>query len=218
MISCLLFDFDGTLFDTVEGITKSVLYAANKFGENPPLESLRRFAGPPLVDMFMEHFGLDHDAAVKATADFRERYRSVGLYECRIFPGIKALLEELREAGYLLGVATSKPQMLAEELLEREQMMGLFDVIAGSAAGGNNATKAEVIRRSMAALGVSADQTLLIGDTKYDVIGASQAGIPCVGAGWGYAAEGELETAGAALIFPDIPSLRTYLLEEVRRS
>ncbi|MBR6840572.1 MAG: HAD hydrolase-like protein [Oscillospiraceae bacterium] len=87
MIDCLLFDFDGTLFDTVEGITKSVQYAVNKLGLNPGLESLRCFAGPPLVDMFMEHFGFDRDTAVQATADFRERYKPIGLYECRVFPG-----------------------------------------------------------------------------------------------------------------------------------
>ena len=211
MITCLLFDFDGTLFDTVEGITKSVQYAVNKLGLNPELESLRCFAGPPLVDMFMEHFGFDWDTAVQATADFRERYKPIGLYECRVFPGIPEILARLRDAGYQLGVATSKPQVLAGELLEREGMLSLFDVLVGSSPDRNNDSKADVLRRAMEALDVSASETVLIGDTKYDVLGAKQCGVPCIGVGWGYAAEGELEAAGADWIVPDIPALEKLL-------
>ena len=211
MIDCLLFDFDGTLFDTVEGITKSVQYAVNKLGLNPALESLRCFAGPPLVDMFMEHFGFDRDTAVQATADFRERYKPIGLYECRVFPGIPEMLARLKDAGYLLGVATSKPQVLAQELLEREGMLSLFDALVGSSPDRNNDSKADVLRRAMEALGVGAAETVLIGDTKYDVIGARQCGVPCIGVGWGYAADGELEAAGADWIVPDIPALEKLL-------
>ena len=211
MIDCLLFDFDGTLFDTVEGITKSVQYAVNKLGLSPELESLRCFAGPPLVDMFMEHFGFDRDTAVQATADFRERYKPIGLYECRVFPGIPEMLARLRDAGYQLGVATSKPQVLAGELLEREGMLSLFDVLVGSSPDRNNDSKADVLRRAMEALDVSASETVLIGDTKYDVLGAKQCGVPCIGVGWGYAAEGELEAAGADFIVPDIPALEALL-------
>ena len=212
MIDCLLFDFDGTLFDTVEGITKSVQYAVNKLGLSPALESLRCFAGPPLVDMFMEHFGFDRDTAVQATADFRERYKPIGLYECRVFPGIPEMLKRLKDAGYLLGVATSKPQVLAEELLAREGMLSLFDALVGSSPDRNNDSKADVLRRAMEALGVSASETVLIGDTKYDVLGAKQCGVPCIGVGWGYAAEGELEAAGADRIVPDIPALEKLLI------
>ena len=214
MIDCLLFDFDGTLFDTVEGITKSVQYAVNKHGLNPDLESLRCFAGPPLVDMFMEHFGFDRDAAVQAVADFRERYKPIGLYECRVFPGIRELLIKLRQAGYRTGVATSKPQVLAEELLEREDMLPLFDVLVGSSPDKNSDSKADVLRRAMEALGTDAARTVLIGDTKYDAAGAKQCGVPCIGVGWGYAAEGELETAGVVCIVPDIPALEKLLLDK----
>lgn len=213
MSNCLLFDFDGTLFDTVEGITRSVQYAVNKLGLNPELESLRCFAGPPLVDMFMEHFGFDPETAVQAVADFRERYKPIGLYECRVFPGVRELLMHLKKAGYRIGVATSKPQVLAAELLEREGMLPLFDVLVGSSPDRNNDSKAEVVRRAMDALGVTAAQTVLIGDTKYDVAGARQCAVPCIGVGWGYAAEGELEAAGAACIVPDVPALEKLLLE-----
>ncbi len=212
MLRCILFDFDGTVFDTVEGITKSVRYAANRLGIDAEPESLRCFAGPPLTDMFMEYFGFDRDTALRAVVFFRERYRPVGLYECRVFPGIPELLAELRAAGYLLGVATSKPQPLAEELLEREGMRGLFDVLVGSREDGDNDSKAEVLRCAMARLGVAAGETVLVGDTKYDVLGAQACGVKCVGVGYGYAAPGELEAAGADVLVPDLPALRAYFL------
>lgn len=213
MINCLLFDFDGTLFDTVEGVTKSVRYAVNKLGLNPELESLRCFVGPPLQDMFMEHFGFDRDTAAQAVADFRERYGPIGLYECRVFPGIPEMIARLKAAGYLLGVATSKPQPLAEKLLAREGMLSLFDVIVGSNPDKGDDTKAAVLRRAMDTLGVGTNETVLVGDTKYDVLGAKQCGVPCIGVGWGCAAEGELEAAGADRIVPDIPALEKLLTE-----
>lgn len=214
MITCVLFDFDGTVFDTVEGITKSVQYAAGKLGLHPELESLRCFAGPPLADMFMEHFGLDRETALRAVADFRERYRPVGIYECRVFPGIRELLRDLRAAGYTLGIATSKPQPMAEMLLEREGMTALFDTIAGSREDLLNDTKADVLRRAMSTLHVKPEETVLVGDTKYDVIGARKCHVPCIGAGWGYAAPGELEEAGAAVIAANFLELKKLLLAE----
>ena len=207
MIRCVLFDFDGTVFDTVEGITRSVQYAARKQGLNPALSELRCFAGPPLVDMFMEHFGFEQAAAERAVVDFRERYNPIGLYECRVFPGMKEALLELRRRGYLVGIATSKPQILAEELLGREDMLPLFDGIVGSSTDGNNNSKADVLRAVMEKLSVTPEETVLVGDTKYDVRGAKACGVPCIGVGWGYAAEGELERAGAERIVPDLEAL-----------
>ena len=117
MYDIILFDFDGTVYDTVEGITKSVQYALKKQGIDAELEDLRCFAGPPLVDMFMEKFGFSEDTARQAVVDFRERYKPVGIYESRVFPGIPELLKKLRAEGKILGIATSKPQHMAEELL-----------------------------------------------------------------------------------------------------
>ena len=212
MRTALLFDFDGTVFDTVEGITKSVQYAVRRQGLDAPLEALRCFAGPPLLDMFMEVFPFGPDEALQAVADFRERYGPVGLYECRLFPGMKELLGELKARGYVLGIATSKPQPLAEELLRREDMLRFFDAIAGSSRDARNDSKADVLRAVMARLGKPAEDCVLIGDTKYDVQGAHLCGVRCVGVGYGYAAEGELAAAGADVIVPDLPALRAYLL------
>ena len=106
-LKTVLFDFDGTIFDTVEGITKSIQYALRKHGREEPLERLRCFAGPPLVDKFMEVYGVDQAEAEALVTDFRERYVPVGVYESRPFPGIRSLLEGLAAAGLRLGVATS---------------------------------------------------------------------------------------------------------------
>lgn len=212
MYDCILFDFDGTVFDTVEGITKSVRYALNKVGIDAELESLRCFAGPPLVDKFMEVYGFDRAAAEQATLDFRERYNPIGLNECCVFPGIKELLEKLHAAGKTVGLATSKPQELAEELLRRESMTGLFPVICGSRPDGNNSAKWQVVEHAMELCGAAKENTILVGDTKYDVAGAHKVGIACVGVRYGYAAEGELEAAGADAIVEDIPALERFLL------
>ena len=214
MYKYILFDCDGTVFDTVEGITKSTRYAINKFGLDAELDALRCFAGPPLVDKFMEVFDFSLEQAKQATAYFKERYQPIGLYECRIFPGMKEMLERLKAAGFVLGIATSKPQELAEKLLKDESMYEIFDVICGSGLNGNNDSKESVLRRAMETLGAEPVKTVLIGDTKYDVIGAKACGIDCVGVRYGYAAEGELEEAGAKYIVEDIEALEKLLKEE----
>lgn len=212
MYRYLFFDFDGTLYDTVEGITRCVQYALRKRGMDAPLDSLRCFAGPPLDDMFMEKFGFTRDDAEQAVRDFRERYVPIGLYESRPFPGLKDLLRDLHAAGYRLAVTTSKPQVLAEELLRREDLHDLFDCICGAAEEGEGNAKWQVLRRAMERLHAPEGESVLIGDTKYDVAGAKRCGIPCIGVGYGYAAEGELEQAGADAVAADLDALRGMLL------
>ena len=214
MYKYILFDFDGTIFDTVEGISKSARYAINKFGLDDSLEFLRCFAGPPLVDKFMEVYGFDKAQAEQATAYFKERYQPIGLYECRIFPGIKEMLQSLKTKGFKLGVATSKPQHLAEKLLQGEDMIEIFDVICGSGLNGNNDSKESVLRRAMEALGADLDNTVLVGDTKYDVLGAKACGVDCIGVRFGYAAPGELEEAGATYIVEDVEELEKLICAE----
>ena len=214
MNSYILFDFDGTLYDTVEGITKSVLYALHKHGMDALLEQLRCFAGPPLEDMFMEKFDVDRQSAEQLVRDFRERYVPIGLYESRAFPGMKDFLLSLRGAGKRLAVTTSKPQELAEKLLRREGLDAYFDGICGAGNNGEGNAKWQVIQRAIDALGAKREQCVLVGDTKYDVDGAIRCGIPCVGVRYGYAAEGELEAAGAISVAEDLDALREWLLSE----
>lgn len=212
--STVLFDFDGTVFDTVEGITKSIRYSLNKHGMDAELDDLRCFAGPPLVDKFMEVYSLTKEEAEQLVTDFRERYKPIGIFESAPFPGIRRLLERLRAAGMTTGIATSKPQAMAELLLERSGLKSCFDVIAGSGTGINNEAKWQIIHRAMKQAGAQECDTVLVGDTKYDVEGASRCQIPCIGVRWGYAAEGELESAGAVRIAENMSELEHFLIKD----
>lgn len=215
MFKYILFDFDGTVYDTVEGITKSVQHALRIQGIEEPMEALRCFAGPPLVDKFMEVYGFDLELAQQVTRDFKARYQPIGINECQLFPGIKEALARLKASGAKLGIATSKPEHLALQLLEKEGMTELFDCICGSEPTGNNNAKWQVLQRAMEQLGASKDNSILVGDTKYDVEGAKLCGIPCLGVAYGYAAPGELKAAGALDIVPDIDSLLSWLLSRL---
>ena len=210
MYDYILFDFDGTVFDTVEGITKSVQYALEKFGIHAQLHELTCFAGPPLVDMFQEKFALTYEQAQQAVGYFRERYQPIGLYESRPFPGMKELLEALRRTGKKTGIATIKYQPLAEKLLRCADMTGLFDAICGSPAE-RSLTKKELVEKAMEQLGAEKEKTVLVGDTKYDAFGAEDAGIAFIGAGYGYAPK-ELEALGAKQIVGSVEELRQLLL------
>ena len=207
----ILFDFDGTLYDTVEGIAKSAQYALEKLGITAGLDELRCFAGPPLVDIFMEKFGLSHEKAWEARGLFQERYLPVGVYESRPFPGMTEFLAALRKAGLTLAVATSKPQQLCELLLSRAGMREFFSVVRGSRMDGNNNSKREIVELVIADFGAEKSDCILIGDTKYDVAGAHAAGIACIGVRYGFAAPGELEAAGADAIAGDLEELRNML-------
>lgn len=211
MYKYILFDFDGTVFDTVEGITKSVRYALNKRNIDAPLESLRCFAGPPLGLTLMEKFGFDEEEAARAVADYRERYLPIGLYECSVFAGIKELLAELRAEGVKLGIATLKPLHMARTLLEKEDMLQLFDVSCGADPNNMHQTKAQILSSAMEELGADAESTIYVGDTRFDVHGAHECGVKCIGVKYGYAADGELAEAGADYLAETVEELRNLL-------
>ena len=211
MIKYVLFDFDGTIYDTAEGITKSIRWALNKRGMDAELRDLRKFVGPPLAEKFMEVYGFGEKEALEMVRVFRERYAPVGIFESAPFPGIRELLLSLKGAGLVTGVATSKPQNMAEELIGRSGLTDCFDIVVGSFIGPNNDKKWEILTRAMEDLGASKEDTVLVGDTKYDVAGAKICGIPSIGVRWGYASPGELEEAGADIIFDSMKELEEFL-------
>ena len=199
MIQTVLFDFDGTLFDTGEGILRSVQYALEGFGiHETDTARLRKFVGPPLFDSFTELYGMQPAQARAATERYRERYHPIGVYECEIYPGIPELLAQLRAEGFRVAVATGKPSPLARTILQRFDMKRLFDCVIGSEYDGSRSTKAEVIAAVLAETHTPPEDALMVGDRKYDVTGAAACGVPCIGVYYGYAEPGELEAAGAA--------------------
>lgn len=214
MYKNLLFDFDGTVFDTVKGVERSVQYSLRRHGVDAPLEALKCFAGPPLREIYKEKYGFDDEEVTELVRDFQEDYIPYGLFESSPFPGIGELLDELRQSGKKLAITTLKPRSMAAELLERHGMIDKFDVICGLVSdAGENMTKADIVRNAMEYFGATPEDTLLIGDTKYDIYGGHEAGLKVVAVRYGYAAEGELEEAGADLILETMDDLKKYLLE-----
>lgn len=216
MKQVLLFDFDGTLFDTGPGVINCVVYALEHLGiYEPDKQKLRKFMGPPLYDMFRELYGLNDALGNEAVRLYRERYQPTGIWECAPYPGIVELLKKLREAGYLLAVATSKPMPSALRILERYQMESLFDFICGSEFDGTRSKKSEVVKAVLEHFEIQKcpDQALMIGDRKYDVLGASAVGVPCLGVRYGYGEPGELEEAGAIVVVDSIKELEAYLIK-----
>ena len=215
MAKALLFDFDGTLFDTGPGVIRCVQYALEHLGIYETDErKLRKFMGPPLYDMFRELYGFDDALAHEAVRLYRERYQPTGIWECSPYPGMPELLSDLREAGYLLAVATGKPTPSALRILEHYRMDALFDFICGSEFDGTRSKKSEVVAAVLDRFSMTdcPEQALMIGDRKYDVLGAGEVNVPCLGVRYGYGESGELEAAGAFRIVNTISDLKAYLL------
>ena len=186
MIQTVLFDFDGTLFDTGEGILRSVQYALEGFGiHETDTARLRKFVGPPLLDSFSELYAMTPEQAQAAVARYRERYLPVGIYECTLYPGIPELLERLRAHGFRVAVATGKPTPMACSILQRFDLERLFDCVIGCEYDGTRSTKAEVVVAALAETHTPPEDALMVGDRKYDVTGAAACGVPCIGVYYG---------------------------------
>lgn len=212
----LLFDFDGTLFETGPGVINCVCYALEKLGiHETDMAKLRKFVGPPLYDSFREFSGLDDETAKEAVRLYRERYHPTGIWECAPYDGMPQLLNKLKQDGWKLAVATGKPTPSTLRILERYQMASLFDYVCGSEFDGTRSKKQEVIAAGLAYFGISdhPEQALMIGDRKYDVLGARTCGVPCLGVRYGYAEPEELEQAGAIAIVDSVEDLEAYLYQ-----
>lgn len=212
----ILFDLDGTLTDSGEGVTKSVRYALAKFGiDEPDLKKLECFIGPPLIDSFMERYSFTLEEAIRVREAFNERYQPIGWKENFPYPGIEKVLETLRAHGKMLGVATSKPADKADNVLTLFDLKKYFQVISAAPLNGLNSDKIDRIRECIATakeLGCPAERPVLVGDTKYDVIGAHECGIPCIGVTWGFASEGEFEAYDTEYVVETMEGLTELLL------
>ncbi|MEF9853079.1 MAG: HAD hydrolase-like protein [Hydrogenoanaerobacterium sp.] len=211
----ILFDFDGTVFDTGEGITKGVAYALTHFGiEITDLSTLNPFIGPTLRESFKAHFNLNDDDITKAIGFYREYYQKSGLLQCHPYNGIEAMLRHLKAAGKTILLATSKPEYFAEKILIENKMLDCFDDITGATMDEKRTDKAEVIAYALKKHSdIPRKNMLMVGDTKYDVAGAKAEGVACVGVLYGYGkGRPELEEAGAEYIVADVSELEALLL------
>jgi len=213
--STLLFDLDGTLTDSGEGIIRCVQYALEHFGivEND-MEKLNTFIGPPLLHSFNRWYpqftGEDLQEALRL---YRVRYNDIGMFENRVYDGIYQLLDDLKAAGYRLFVATAKPEMFTFPILEHFELDKRFDKVYGCVEEIGRLDKADVIRHIVSENpDIDRENTIMIGDRNHDVLGAADNGLDCIGVLYGFGDRPELEKAGAKYIAETVEDLRKLLL------
>lgn len=235
MFQYILFDLDGTLTDPKIGITTCVQYALAAEGiQEPDLDKLEGFIGPPLKDSFEEFYGFSEEQALRAVEKYRERFTVTGIFENEIYPGIPEMLKTLKEKGKVISIASSKPTELVERILEHFAIAEYFDFVVGSEMDGRRSRKEEVVEEALRLLlsdtsvikthaendadwksKIVKDQIAMVGDRKFDIEGARAFGLTGVGVSFGYAAEHELEYAGADYIVDSVAELQDLLLRDL---
>ncbi len=212
----VIFDLDGTLTDSGEGIINSAVYALERLGlPVPDRTELRKMIGPPLSIGFAL-LGVPEDLVDEAVRLYRERYNEGGgKYENRVYDGIEDCLNALKAAGAKLFVGTSKPEPLAREILDRFGLAPYFDYIAGATWDKSRQNKDDVLRYLLEMIGADSG-AIMVGDTHYDVRGAHERNLPCVGVTWGYGTREELINADALADTPE--ELLTILLSTENES
>ncbi|MBP3470335.1 MAG: HAD hydrolase-like protein [Lachnospiraceae bacterium] len=228
----ILFDLDGTLTDPKEGICKSVQFALHQMGiEEPDIDRLEPFIGPPLLDSFMDFYHMTKQEAEKAIEHYRERFSAIGLYENAVYNGVPKMLQHLKQSGSYLAVASSKPEIFVKRILKHFHLEDYFDVIVGSELDGRRTKKEEVVEEALAQLYALEEkdyaehhewldlpkseelrrQTAMVGDRIFDINGAKRYHLCGVAVAYGYAPEGELEKSSADFVATDVASLEHYL-------
>ncbi len=210
----ILFDLDGTLTDPKEGITKSVAYALEAFGiQVEDLDTLCKFIGPPLKESFMVYYGLSDSQGDEAVAKYRERFSVTGLFENKVYAGIREMLELLKEEGKTLIVATSKPAIYSRQILEHFDLMKYFTFLSGSELDGTRVDKAEVIAYALRENDIKdLSKVLMVGDREHDIIGANKNGIDSVGVIYGYGCREEFEENHATYVAESVEDLKEFTL------
>lgn len=216
-IKAVLFDLDGTIVNSEEGITKCAQYTLRHFGiEEPDLKKLTFFIGPPLEMNFKERYGFSDEQAWEAVLKYRERFDKEGIFECELYEGVTDTIKKLHDAGYITAIASSKPEVACERILEYFSLLPYFDMVVGATLDKRISTKAQVLEelgRRMAGKNISKEEMILIGDTKFDVLGANAFGIRCIGVDYGFGTREELEEAGAVAVYSSIKEVEQYIEE-----
>ena len=209
----ILFDLDGTLTDPMIGITKSVRHALNYFGiEVESLEELIPFIGPPLKKSFENFYGLSEADADKAVEVYREYFSVTGLFENKVYEGIPELLAALKAENKRLFVATSKPTVFAKQILEHFGLAPYFEDICGSFLSGERVEKIDVIRHVLDEHKLSPEETVMVGDRRFDVDSAKALGLLTIGVLYGYGSREEIEKAAPDKIATTVSDLQALLL------
>lgn len=206
----ILFDLDGTITDSQNGIINSVIYTLKKYGrEVGDRGELKKFIGPPLAWMFSQYCGFSEEEGQKAVEVYREYYTVKGIFENEVYDGVEDMLENLHECGAKLYLATSKPQIFAKKILEHFGLAKYFDDIVGSELDGRRVEKDEIIACVLKKHGIK--DAVMVGDRRFDMEGAKKNALTAVGVLYGYGTKEELEQAGADFIAKSVEELSDYL-------
>jgi phosphoglycolate phosphatase len=223
MLKYVLFDLDGTLTESGPGIMNAAKIALNHFGiEENNVENLHKFVGPPLTESFGQCYGMNEADTQEAIAVFRKYYNVTGIYENSVFEGVQEMLQQLKSNGLLLSIASSKPRPMIDIVVDHFDIRKYFDVIVGCELDGTRSQKKEVVDEVIRLFGeLSGDDAVLehsimVGDRMYDVNGARECGLECIGVTYGYGTRQELQEAGAAYIVDSVNELGEKLLHLVQ--
>lgn len=197
-----LFDFDGTLCDTTEGIFNSVIYSLKCFGiEENDREKLRFFVGPPLFESYKTLYGVTDEEAKYLIEKYRERYRVKAAEESALYDGIREMLSGLKAKGKKIAIASSKPEIFVKEISDHHNISQYYDFISAEQLNKNHSSKEELINTCLDFFGNPPKETVLMtGDRFYDIDGANAVGLDSAGAIYGFGTENELREAGATYI------------------
>lgn len=209
----VLFDLDGTLTDSRDGILNSIEYALKSYGITvEDRDSLRPFLGPPLAESVKKYYGFDDEKALDFVGKYREYFSVKGLFENQVYPGIEALLQELKDQGYILMVATSKPEPFTCRILDHFDLTKYFDFIGGATMDERRVHKGDVIRYVLESNHLeNLAEIMMVGDRRNDVQGAKENGIEVTGVLYGYGDLEELQTAGADYIAETVADIQKFL-------
>ena len=215
MKDVIFFDLDGTITDSGDGIKNSAAYALNKFGMPvPSRDELNKFIGPPLVGSFRNLFGMSNEDADLAVVYYREYYAVKGIFENSLYDGITDMLEALKEAGKTIVLATSKPEIYANQILEYFKIAKYFSYVCGAEMDHKRTDKHEVIEYALETASVSdRSRVIMVGDRHHDIDGAKKSKLDCIGVTFGYGSEAELKKAGADFVVHDTNELTELLLK-----
>lgn len=201
-IRCVLFDLDGTLFDSSEGILSCYRLGLEHFGITVRDDSeLNKVLGPSLYISYHDFFGLEDEQVNEAVRIYREHYNTKGIYQVRLYDGIEDLLKSLKQNSFTICLATSKPQVMAEKILGFSGLRPYFDAVCGANLDGSRSDKVELIDYAMKQVGFTdKNGVVMIGDRFYDVAGAAKAGVHSIGVTYGFGSREELLNAGGEWI------------------
>lgn len=210
----IFFDLDGTLTESEPGIFASIRYALAFFNiVNESDENLKKMIGPPLRDSFQEFYSFNEQETTIAMEKYRERYTNIGIFENKVYEGIPTVLEKLKESGKLLTLATSKPEVFANRILKYYDLEKYFSFVSAGDLEQKHCEKVEIIQKAIAAHKINnLSEVVMIGDRKFDIIGAKKCDIDSIGVLYGYGSRAELEEHGATFIAAKVEDVCNYLL------